>query len=218
MNPTPPLFFFGRDYGWIINDLCQGFFFFLFTFWSCVAQTGTSSSTCRRFKQMFHILNQEQLRGVLPTRCSLFSVQSMGACAHSPGWFQVTFFLSLSKRCLIHVQMWVKWWNVLFWIPFLGSRSSGHRHRRLPQPGCGAESGRRGRWPCNLHQGVSVPPDLCQAHRRQHGPCRPRAHGVRRKREHGEELRAAQRKVNCFTDEQLILVFACIVFSKYRLF
>lgn len=38
-------------------------------------------------------------------------------------------------------------------------------------------------------------PDLGPAHRRQHGPGRQRADGVRGEREHGEELGAAERKV-----------------------
>lgn len=84
--------------------------------------------------------------------------------------------------------------------PCPGARSSSHRHRGLPQPGRGAAGGRRGRRPRNLHQGVSVSPHFSQAHRRQHGPSRPRADGVRREREHGEELGAAQGKVGRLVD------------------
>lgn len=78
----------------------------------------------------------------------------------------------------------------------LGARRPCHRHRRLPQPGRGVAGRRRGWWPCDLHQGVSVSPDLSPAHRRQHGPSRTRADGVCWEREHGEELGAAQRKVS----------------------
>lgn len=38
-------------------------------------------------------------------------------------------------------------------------------------------------------------PDVSPTHRCQHGPCRPGTDGVRREREHGEELGAAARKV-----------------------
>lgn len=129
----------------------------------------------------------------------------MGECAHSPGvggWGDLkSLFLSVSTRrlsftCRRRALREQSDERPLLDPPLLGARSSGYRHRRLPQPGCGAESGRRGRRPRHLHQGVSVSPDLCQAHRRQHGPRRPRAHGVCGKREHGEELGAAQRKVD----------------------
>ncbi len=76
-----------------------------------------------------------------------------------------------------------------------GARRSRHRHRGLSEPGGGAAGGRGGWRPRVLHQGLAVPPDVRSTHGGQHGPSRPRAHGVHREREHGEEHRAAPRQV-----------------------
>lgn len=86
-----------------------------------------------------------------------------------------------------------KHWRVTFHPA--GARRSCHRHRGVPEPGGGAAGGRWGWRPRFLHQGFSVPPDFRATHGGQHGPSRPRAHGVHREREHGEKHRAAERQV-----------------------
>lgn len=273
----PSSSFFGRDYWWIINDLCQAF---LFASWSWAALSDTSRSflppylkswrggggsdrfmikfswehlhmlTCSADISLFCLpgCTHIQLRFILCVcvrvkECAregdVMITESNGRERNDSKTDDiilvkavVTTFCSVitplqlcgGKRLMILMKTGRELWEVgietkeedhdAMLTPLPSATGAGrpcHRHRRLPQPGCGVAGRRRGWWPCDLHQGVSVSPDLSPAHRCQHGPRRPRADGVCWEREHGEELGAAQRKVGWFEGGDLRLGYGQLV-------